>query len=153
MCIIKLNKEVKLMKRVGFFNGTFDILSPGHCRAFALAKEHCDYLVVGLNSDSLVRWFKLREPINSFSHRKEVLEHIREIDEIIETHEPAAIRYLQKYDAQVYILTEEWAGANAESIEWIEAKGGKVVFSPRWEDCKSNTQIREQLYKEFGGSA
>lgn len=132
-----------------FFQGTFDILNVGHVRAFKLAKQHGNYLVVGLNSDSLIRWFKRREPIMPFSQRKEILEAVKWIDEVIECNEPNPINYLKKHDISVYVLTDEWKEANREPIDYIQKKGGKVVFSPRFGDILFGTQIRKKIFDEF----
>src|SRR3569623_2470097 len=44
--------------RVGFTNGCFDILHPGHVKVLPAARAACDRLVVGLNSDASVRRLK-----------------------------------------------------------------------------------------------
>ncbi|MFX7094765.1 adenylyltransferase/cytidyltransferase family protein, partial [Acinetobacter baumannii] len=41
--------------RVGFTNGCFDILHPGHVKVLTAARRACDRLIVGLNSDASVR--------------------------------------------------------------------------------------------------
>ena len=40
--------------RIGFTNGCFDLLHPGHIKLLAEARAACDRLVVGLNSDASV---------------------------------------------------------------------------------------------------
>ena len=44
--------------RIGFTNGVFDLLHPGHIKVLAQARAACDRLVVGLNSDASVRRLK-----------------------------------------------------------------------------------------------
>src|SRR5438477_1620183 len=44
--------------RVGFTNGCFDILHPGHVKVLTAARGACDRLIVGLNSDASVRRLK-----------------------------------------------------------------------------------------------
>lgn len=129
--------------KIVFFQGAFDILNAGHVRALKNAKAEGDYLIVGLNSDSLMRWYK-RKPIVPFEQRKEILEGIKWLDRIIECHEPAAIVYLKRFDVSVYVLTEEWEEAQQEAIEWMEENGGKVVFSPRYPDILDSTAIRQR---------
>ncbi len=46
--------------RIGFTNGCFDLLHPGHVRLLAQARAACDRLVVGLNSDASVSRLKGR---------------------------------------------------------------------------------------------
>lgn len=132
--------------KVGFFQGTFDILNAGHVRAFALAKSHCDVLVVGLNSDELVRRDKNREPILPYAQRKEIIQALKPVDLVIPCRYELAMPYLEMLSADVFVLTEEWKERHLDSgIAWIEAKGGKIVYSPRWEDIYCSSDIRRRV--------
>src|SRR3981189_211629 len=44
--------------RIGFTNGCFDILHPGHVKVLTAARSACDRLIVGLNSDASVKRLK-----------------------------------------------------------------------------------------------
>src|SRR3979411_420831 len=44
--------------RIGFTNGCFDILHPGHVKVLTAARGACDRLIVGLNSDASVKRLK-----------------------------------------------------------------------------------------------
>ena len=44
--------------RVGFTNGCFDLLHAGHIALLRKAREHCDRLIVGINSDRSVTRLK-----------------------------------------------------------------------------------------------
>lgn len=135
------------MKTV-FFQGAYDLLNVGHVRAFKLAKAQGDILVVGLNSDALIRWYKHREAIMPFAQRREILRSLRYIDKVIECHEPTALRYLQRLKADVYVLSEEWKVEQGAAIKWMEANGGKVVFSPRAANVYDSSGIRERVRGE-----
>lgn len=130
--------------KIVFFQGAFDLLNAGHVRAFRLSKEYGNKLIVGLNSDQLMRWYK-REPIIPFIQRREILAGIRYIDDIVECHEPAAVRYLRQTKANVYVLTEEWKEQQKEAIDYIKSVGGKVVYMPRFADIYDSTTIRERI--------
>ena len=45
-------------EKIGFANGCFDLLHPGHMHLLRQAASQCDRLVVGLNSDDPVRRLK-----------------------------------------------------------------------------------------------
>ena len=109
--------------RTVFFQGTFDILNAGHVRAFKIARAKGDRLIVGLNSDSPVRW----------------------IDKVVECHEPSAFRYVKRLKADVYVLTDEWEAEQEEAIVWVRDHGGKVVFSPRAEGIFDSSMIRARV--------
>lgn len=71
------------MKKV-LVGGCFDLLHYGHVRFLEEAKKLGDYLVVALESDENVRRMKGEgRPIHSQTQRKEMLEALSCIDEVI----------------------------------------------------------------------
>ena len=134
------------MKTV-FFQGAFDILNAGHVMALAEAAER-GRLVVGLNSDELIRWYKKREPIIPFDQRKEILLALRSVDEVICCHEPMAINYLRQLDASAYCVVDEWCDQQLEAINWIKAQGGEVFVPTYYPDggvILSSSDIRRRI--------
>ena len=81
----------------GVIAGAFDVMHPGYIKMFKEAKEECDCLIVLLHTDpSIERPDKMR-PILSSKDRKEMLESIRYVDDVI--------RYT--YEEQLYHLLRE----------------------------------------------
>src|SRR4051812_35255655 len=131
-----------MKKRIVFFQGTFDITNVGHVRAFALAKSHGEVLVVGLNTDALVARDKGHIAMLPYDQRKEILDGMRDIDLVIPCDQELALPYLQALDADVFVLTQEWKERHKDTgIKYMEAKGGVVVYSPRWEDIFCSSDI------------
>src|SRR6202030_4761050 len=59
---------------VGFTNGCFDLLHPGHVHLLCEARSHCDRLVVGLNDDASVKRLKgVTRPVQPEAARSIVL--------------------------------------------------------------------------------
>ena len=74
----------KLGLKVGFTNGCFDILHAGHVMYLNQAKQYCDRLVLGLNSDASVRILKgPTRPINNEQDRKDVMMGLKAIDHVV----------------------------------------------------------------------
>ena len=66
---------------VGFTNGCFDLIHPGHVRLLAQARAACDRLVVGLNSDASVRRLKgPTRPVQNEAARATVMASIASAD-------------------------------------------------------------------------
>ena len=76
--------EKDLQKRVIFTNGCFDILHKGHLTLLKEARSLGDKLIVGLNSDISVKRLKGNDrPFNDMTTRKEQLELIPYVDEVV----------------------------------------------------------------------
>lgn len=74
----------RLGLKVGFTNGCFDILHAGHVMYLNQAKQHCDRLVLGLNSDASVKILKgPSRPINNEQDRKDVMMGLKPIDDVV----------------------------------------------------------------------
>jgi D-beta-D-heptose 7-phosphate kinase/D-beta-D-heptose 1-phosphate adenosyltransferase len=69
---------------VGFTNGCFDLLHPGHIKLLAEARATCDRLIVGLNTDDSVRRLKGEtRPIQTELARAEVIGALRSVDLVV----------------------------------------------------------------------
>ena len=70
--------------KVGFTNGCFDLLHPGHLYILEQSKAKCDRLIVGLNSDLSVKGLKGdSRPLQSEEGRALVLAALEMVDGIV----------------------------------------------------------------------
>ena len=77
---------------VGFTCSCFDLLHAGHILMLKDAKEQCDYLIVGLQTDPTIDRPEKNKPIQSFEERKIQLEAVKYVDEIREYSTEAELR-------------------------------------------------------------
>jgi glycerol-3-phosphate cytidylyltransferase len=71
-------------KKIGITFSTFDMLHAGHIAMLAEAKNHCDYLIAGLQTDaSIDRPNQKNAPIQSVVERQIQLAAVRYVDEIV----------------------------------------------------------------------
>lgn len=68
--------------RIGYANGCFDMFHVGHLNILRLAKKHCDYLIVGVNSDDLMELTKGKRPVVGEIERAEILSSLKYVDEV-----------------------------------------------------------------------
>ncbi|MCH1413647.1 adenylyltransferase/cytidyltransferase family protein [Glaciecola sp. HTCC2999] len=118
--------------------GTFDVLHIGHIRILKRAREHGDHLIVGLSSDELNFNKKGRNPIYSFQSREELLSSMRFVDEVFKEESLEQKReYILKYNADVLVMGDDWAGKFDEFKDVCE-----VIYLPRTPSI-STTEIIE----------
>ena len=79
--IKKLKQEGK---RIGITFSTFDMLHAGHIAMLSEAKNHCDYLICGLQTDPTIdRPDTKNAPIQSVVERQIQLAACRYVDEVV----------------------------------------------------------------------
>jgi len=99
----------KINKKTGFLAGAFDLIHAGYIDMFKDAKQICDHLIVGLQSDPTTdRPYKLK-PVQTQEDRKLILESIKYVDEvIIYNSEEDLYGLLQKLKPDVRILGTDY---------------------------------------------
>ena len=71
-------------KRIGITFSTFDMLHAGHVAMLSEAKNHCDYLICGLQTDPTIdRPDTKNKPIQSIVERQIQLAACRYVDEVV----------------------------------------------------------------------
>src|SRR3989338_22394 len=93
---------------VVFTNGCFDILHAGHIKVLKFAKSLGDKLIVGINSDRVVKMLKGKDrPINSQQDRKLLLESLRFVDEVVIFDELRTGDVVRKIKPDIVVKGEE----------------------------------------------
>lgn len=130
-------------KCIGFTNGCFDLLHPGHLQSFALARQACDVLFVGLNSDASVRRLKgSSRPINSEQSRAAMLCGLKHVDYVVIFDDDTALPLIDLLRPDViakegYPL-DRWPEGRA-----VIAYGGRALELPRLEGFSSTNIIQK----------
>jgi glycerol-3-phosphate cytidylyltransferase len=71
-------------KKIGITFSTFDMLHAGHIAMLADAKNHCDYLIAGLQTDPTIdRPDTKNKPVQSIVERQIQLAACRYVDEVV----------------------------------------------------------------------
>ena len=78
-------KELKEQgHKIGITFSTFDMLHAGHIAMLAEAKNHCDYLIAGLQTDPTIdRPLEKNKPVQSIVERQIQLAACRYVDEVV----------------------------------------------------------------------
>jgi D-beta-D-heptose 7-phosphate kinase / D-beta-D-heptose 1-phosphate adenosyltransferase len=115
--------------RVGFTNGCFDILHPGHVRVLTVARGACDCLIVGLNSDASVRRLKGEgRPVQDERARAEVLAALEAVDLVVVFAQDTPIELITKIKPSVLVKGGDYTRDQVVGHEIVEAYGGEVLL-------------------------
>ena len=99
------------MSRTVITFGTFDVFHVGHLRVIERAASFGDRLVVGVSADALNLRKKGREPVFSESERIAIVGALRMVDEVfIEESLEQKREYIERYDADVLVMGDDWKG-------------------------------------------
>ena len=134
--------------RVGFTNGCFDILHPGHVKVLETARAACDRLVVGLNSDASVRGLKGPErPVNPAEVRARMLLALSAVDEVVIFGEQTPITVVTALVPDVLVKGGDYSEATIVGAEFVRASGGEILIVPLAEG-QSTTAIISRLKQD-----
>lgn len=117
-------------KSIGFTNGCFDILHPGHVSLMRQARAACDRLVVGLNSDASVRRLKgPNRPLHDANSRAIVLAALADVDAVVIFDEDTPERLIQEVRPHVLVKGGDWTVETVVGANFVQAHGGRVLLA------------------------
>jgi D-beta-D-heptose 7-phosphate kinase/D-beta-D-heptose 1-phosphate adenosyltransferase len=115
--------------RVGFTNGCFDLLHPGHIKLLTEARAACDRLIVGLNTDDSVRRLKgANRPVQSQQARAEVLSALEAVDLVVLFGEDTPIELIRRVAPTILVKGADYRVDQVVGHELVEAHGGEVLL-------------------------
>ena len=141
--IKKLKQEGK---RIGITFSTFDMLHAGHIAMLSEAKNHCDYLIAGLQTDPTIdRPDTKNIPIQSVVERQIQLAACRYVDEVVVYQtEQDLVDLLLILPLDVRILGVEYQNKNFTGIEECYARSIEIVFNGR-DHSFSSSSLRKRV--------
>lgn len=112
---------------VGFANGCFDLIHPGHIRLIQEAAHACDKLVMALNSDASVRRLKgPTRPLQDEAARAEVMAAIKGVDAVTFFDDDTPMALIEKLVPDVIIKGADYTEDQVVGGEFVKSKGGRV---------------------------
>ena len=137
--------ELKEKKNVGFTNGCFDLLHQGHIDYLKKSKKKCDFLILGLNSDSSIKKIKgAGRPILNQSERSKILSSFDFIDRIIIFNEMTPIKLIKKIKPKYLFKGDDYSEEQVIGSKEIKEWGGKVILI-KCVEGKSTSKIIERI--------
>ena len=138
MYLDKLFNEVQLINHlqnirsdltIGFTNGCFDLLHEGHLSLLTIAKQNCDFLIVGLNSDLSVKLLKGKNrPIDKELVRLKKLSTIKDVDALIVFKEETPLKIINRLLPDILFKGADYKYKEVIGSESVINNGGKIKF-------------------------
>lgn len=131
---------------VGITFSTFDLLHAGHIQMLRDAKEQCNYLIVGLQTDPTIdRPERKNAPVQTLVERYTQLKAIGYIDEIIPYQtEQDLVDILEMYHIDIRILGDEYKEKDFTGKDTCRKRGIELHFNKR-DHRFSTTDLRERV--------
>ncbi|MEQ8355619.1 MAG: D-glycero-beta-D-manno-heptose 1-phosphate adenylyltransferase [Kiloniellaceae bacterium] len=116
--------------KVGFTNGCFDLLHPGHISLLEQARAACDHLVVGLNNDASVRRLKGEtRPVQGEAARATVLASLSGVSRVVVFAEDTPLALIEALRPDVLVKGADYSLEEVVGAEMVQGYGGKVVLA------------------------
>lgn len=137
-----MNKKYK----IGYTTGVFDMFHVGHLNILERAKEQCEYLIVGVSTDELVKSYKHKVPIISYKDRAKIVSAIRFVDRVVPQKSMDKREAWDNFHYDVMFHGDDWKGTDMynEEIRKLSEVGAEVVFL-KHTDGVSTTEILQKI--------
>jgi D-beta-D-heptose 7-phosphate kinase/D-beta-D-heptose 1-phosphate adenosyltransferase len=116
--------------RVGFTNGCFDLLHPGHVHLLEQCRAMCDRLIVGMNADVSVKRLKgASRPVNGEAARAAVLASLASVDLVCVFEDDTPLALLNLIRPDLLVKGADYTHATVVGAKEVESWGGKVALA------------------------
>lgn len=140
---------------IGYTTGVFDMFHIGHLNILKGAREHCDYLIVGVSTDELVQAEKNKRPVIPYEERAAIIEALRVVDRVVPQYNKNKMIAWQKYHFDKMFVGSDWKGTVAWNTfeEEFKPLGVEIVYLPHTDGISSTklTKVIKKMLDENSG--
>ncbi len=117
-------------RKIGFTNGCFDLVHPGHISLLTQARARCDRLVVGLNADASVRRLKGDgRPVQDETARAVVLASLAAVDLVVIFNEDTPESLIRQIRPDILVKGADYKRENIVGADFVASYGGDVMLA------------------------
>ena len=144
-------KELKAQGlTIGITFSTFDLLHAGHIAMLSEAKNHCDYLIAGLQTDPTLDRDSKNSPVQSIIERQIQLQATRYVDEIVVYQTEKDLEdILLSMPIDVRILGIEYENKDFTGRDICDKRGIKLIYNGR-DHSFSSSSLRKRVAEAEG---
>lgn len=134
---------------VGYVPGAWDMFHIGHLNIIKHAREHCDWLIVGVVTDESVIRVKGKEPMVPLADRVAIVREIALVDDVVVDDSTDKVQMWQRLHFDVVFKGDDWKGTpKGDRLEaGMASVGARVVYFPYTRET-SSTAIRRLLHDD-----
>lgn len=134
--------------KIGITFSAFDLLHAGHVKMLEEAKQNCDYLIVGLQTDPTLDRPTKNKPTQTVVERYIQLKACKFVDEIVPyATEQDLEDILKSFTIDMRILGDEYKEKDFTGRAYCEEKGIELYFNTR-DHRFSSTNLRHEVYQK-----
>ena len=134
--LVSLSEAVKIREiwrqmelTVGFTNGCFDLVHPGHVTLLEKSAAQCDRLIVALNTDASVSKLKgPTRPVQDEESRARVVGALESVDLVILFGEQTPIEAITALNPDLLIKGADYTEDKVVGADFVKAHGGRVAL-------------------------
>ncbi len=134
--------------KIGYTQGVYDMFHIGHLHIINSAAAMCDKLIVGVNSDALVKTYKGKETVIGQEDRAEIIRNLKSVDECVIVDTLDKVEQYKKYGFDAVFIGDDWKGNERwlQTEKDLEPYGVDVVYLPHTPNI-SSTMLRVEIPK------
>jgi glycerol-3-phosphate cytidylyltransferase len=142
LCVL-FRKTINM--RIGITFSTFDLFHAGHVKMLEEAKCHCDYLIVGLQTDPTIDRITKNKPVQSLVERYIQVKACKYVDEIVPySTEKELMEILQSFKIDLRIVGEDYYDKDFTGKEFCIENNIEIYYNSR-KHSFSSTSLRNKL--------
>lgn len=116
--------------KVGFTNGVFDLLHPGHLSLIRQARAACDRLIVGMNSDASVKRLKGdSRPVQNETARAAVLASLADVDGVVVFTEDTPLNLIKTIRPALLVKGADYRADQVVGGDLVQGWGGQIMLA------------------------
>lgn len=131
---------------IGYTTGVYDMFHIGHLNIIEKAKEQCDYLIVGVSTDELVKKEKNKTPVIPYEERARIISALKYVDKVVPQIDKNKFAAWEKYHFNKMFVGSDWEGTPQWNLyeKQFDTVGVEIVYLPHT-DGISSTKLTEVI--------
>ncbi len=118
--------------KVGYTTGVFDLFHIGHLNILKRSKELCEFLIVGVSTDELVKSYKQKSPAIAYDERVVIVQAIQYVDKVVPQETLDKVAAHDEYKFDVMFHGDDWKDSSvfAKAENELKNRGAEVIYFP-----------------------